>query len=71
VIPPSNLAALSEKLKSRLDQSVEYFYPIKDREQMAKRADRLGAALIEITSLKNRTDAAQLRTELLEMKKQD
>jgi GGDEF domain-containing protein len=36
VLPPSNLAALGEKLRSRLEQSMEYFYPIKDREQMAK-----------------------------------
>ena len=38
VLPPSNLAALSEKLRTRLDQSMEYFYPIKDREQMAKQS---------------------------------
>ena len=31
VVPPSDLAALSEKLRSRLEQSVEYFYPIKDQ----------------------------------------
>ncbi len=36
VLPPSNLMALSEKLRIRLEQSVEYFYPIKDREQMTK-----------------------------------
>ncbi|MBI3152361.1 MAG: response regulator, partial [Chloroflexi bacterium] len=41
VLPPSNLVALSEKLQGRLDQSMEYFYPIKDREQMAKRSDKL------------------------------
>jgi DNA-binding response OmpR family regulator len=54
VLPPSNLAALSEKLRSRLEQSMEYFYPIKDREQMAKRKDRLGAKLAEVASLKGR-----------------
>ncbi|NOH02353.1 MAG: response regulator [Chloroflexi bacterium] len=66
VVPSSNLAALSEKLRSRLDQSVEYFYPIKDREQMAKRKDRLGAKLVEISSLRNRTgDVEQIKAELL------
>lgn len=70
VVPPSNLAALSDKLRSRLEQSVEYFYPIKDREQAAKRADRLGAKLAEVASLKNRpADVVQLKTELANSKK--
>lgn len=69
VVPPSNLAALSEKLRSRLDQSVEYFYPIKDREQVAKRTDRLGAKLVEIASLKKYpADTDQLKTELMNSK---
>jgi DNA-binding response OmpR family regulator len=66
VVPPSNLAALSDKLHSRLDQSVEYFYPIKDREQASKRTDRLGAKIVEVASLKNReNDVAQLKAELV------
>ncbi len=70
VVPPSNLAVLSDKLRSRMDQSVEYFYPIKDREQISKRADRLGAKLAEISSLKNRTtDVEKIKTELLNSKK--
>lgn len=69
VVPPANLAALSEKLRSRLDQSVEYFYPIKDREQAAKRADKLGAKLVEISSLKKyQTDPAQFKMELMNSK---
>ena len=70
VVPPSNLAALSDKLRSRLVQSVEYFYPIKDREQAAKRTDRLGAKLAEMTSLKNHsTDVAQVKVDLANSKK--
>jgi len=69
VLPPSNLAALGEKLRSRLDQSMEYFYPIKDREQMIKRKDRLGATLTEISSLKEKfTSIEQAKTELLSPK---
>lgn len=68
VVPPSNLAALSDKLRSRLDQSVEYFYPIKDREQASKRSDRLGAKLVEISSLKNHSDVTQFKAELLNSK---
>ena len=70
VVPPSNLAALSDKLRSRMEQSVEYFYPIKDREQILKRTDRLGAKLAEISSLKNRPlDVEKIKTELSNSKK--
>jgi GGDEF domain-containing protein len=70
VLPPSNLAALGEKLRVRLDQSVEYFYPIKDREQMAKSRNRLNVKLAEITSLKdNFTEINQIKTELVRLKK--
>lgn len=70
VVPPSNLAALSDKLRSRMEQSVEYFYPIKDREQISKRTDRLGAKLAEISSLKNRPlDVEKIKTELSNSKK--
>ncbi len=65
VVPAANLHVLKDKLKSRLDQSVEYFYPLKDREQVAKRADRLGARLVDFASLKNYTSgAAQFKAEL-------
>lgn len=70
VLPPSNLAALSEKLRARLSQAMEYFYPIKDREQMAKRNDRLGAKLAEVSSLKNAPlNVDQLKVDLLSQKK--
>ncbi|MBE0672974.1 MAG: response regulator [Anaerolineales bacterium] len=70
VLPPSNLAALSEKLKTRLDQSMEYFYPIKDREQMAKRSDKLGAKIVEIPSLKTQfANVEQVRAELFRNKR--
>ncbi|MBK6791349.1 MAG: response regulator [Anaerolineales bacterium] len=69
VVPPSNLAALNDKLRSRLDQSVEYFYPIKDRDQVAKRTNRLGVRIVEMASLKNRAgDVAQIKAELMNSK---
>jgi DNA-binding response OmpR family regulator len=70
VVPPLNLAALSEKLRMRLDQSVEYFYPIKDREQMGKSSSRLKVKMAEVSSLKDGfTDITQAKTELLRLKK--
>ncbi|MFM8427904.1 MAG: response regulator [Chloroflexota bacterium] len=68
IVLPSNLAALSDKLRSRLEQSVEYFYPIKDREQAAKRSDRLGAKLVEVTSLKTHADVEKFKSELMNSK---
>ncbi len=70
VLPPSNLAALSEKLQTRLDQSMEYFYPIKDREQIAKHSSKLMAKIVEIPSLKTKfTNVEQVRGELFRIKK--
>ena len=70
VVPPSNLVALSEKLRSRLEQSIEYFYPLKDREQVAKRPDRLSTKLVEVSSLKNHnTDVSHIKSELMNSKK--
>ncbi|MDD2921881.1 MAG: response regulator [Anaerolineales bacterium] len=69
VLPPSNLAALSEKLRSRLEQSMEYFYPIKDREQMTKRKDRLGVKLAEVASVKGKFESLdQAKMELARLK---
>jgi DNA-binding response OmpR family regulator len=66
MVPPSHLGVLSEKLKSRLEQSVEYFYPLKDRDLVAARPDRLGAKLIEVTSMKDRgPDVNKFKAELL------
>ena len=70
VLPPSNLAALNEKLQTRLDQSMEYFYPIKDREQIAKHSSKLMAKIVEIPSLKTKfTNVEQVRGELFRIKK--
>ena len=70
VLPPSNVAALSEKLRTRLDQSMEYFYPIKDREQMAKQSNKLAAKIVEIPSLKTKfIEVEQVRAELFRIKK--
>ncbi|MBK6646929.1 MAG: response regulator [Anaerolineales bacterium] len=65
VVPPASLQVLNDKLKSRLEQSVEYFYPLKDREGMAKRPDRLGAKLTEFASLKTyNAGVAQFKSQL-------
>lgn len=70
VVSPSNLFGLAEKLRSRLEQSVEYFYPIKDREQIASRSDRLNARLVEVLSLqKYSIDVESFKSELINSKR--
>jgi len=70
ILHPSNLMALSEKLRARLEQSIEYFYPIKDRDQMVKDENRLGVKLAEITFPRDQfTDVNQIKAELVRLKK--
>jgi len=70
VAPPGAIAALQEKLRSRLEQSVDYFYPVKDRDQASKRKDRLGVKIAEIGSVRGYfTTVDQLKAELLRSKK--
>ncbi len=62
--------AVSGKLRARFDQSMEYVYPIKDRDQIAKRNDRLGIKLAEISSLNTLSiDVKEIKTELVSLKK--
>jgi DNA-binding response OmpR family regulator len=70
VVPPVNLPILLERLRTRLEQSLDYFYPIKDREQASKRKDRLAIKLADLSSITGRFETAeQLKKELLSIKK--
>ncbi len=70
VVPADNLQALGERLRSRLDQSLEYFYPIKDRESAAKHRDRLSIQMAQVASLAGRfTSVEPLKMELLNQRK--
>ena len=66
VITPTNLPAFQERIRSRLEQSLDYFYPIKDREQAAKRPDRLAIQISEVPSVYGRfSSVEQLKKDLL------
>ncbi|HSK65654.1 MAG TPA: response regulator [Anaerolineales bacterium] len=66
VTSPDSLAAFQERIKSRLEQSLDYFYPIKDRENAAKQGDRLSIQIHEIPSIYGRyASVDQLKKELL------
>jgi PleD family two-component response regulator len=66
VITPTNLPTFQERIRSRLEQSLDYFYPIKDREQAAKRPDRLAIQISEVPSVYGRfSSVEQLKKDLL------
>ena len=51
VMTPEHLPVFQKQISSRLEQSLDYFYPIKDREQAAKRADRLVIKVADVPSV--------------------
>ncbi len=66
VVAPANLPAFQERIRSRLEQSLDYFYPIKDREQASKRPDRLFVSVSEVSSVFGRFSSVdQLKKDLL------
>jgi len=69
-VTSSSLAVLNEKLRARLEQSMEYFYPIKDRERMLGRQDRLAVKLAEIASQNKGqfTTPEQIKNEMIRLK---
>jgi DNA-binding response OmpR family regulator len=66
VVTPANLPPFQERIKSRLEQSLDYFYPIKDRENASKQPDRLAIQINEVSSVYGKyTSVEQLKKELL------
>ena len=66
VVSPADLSPVQDRIRSRLEQSLDYFYPIKDREQAYQRSDRLSIDVSEVPSVYGRfTSVDQLKKELL------
>jgi GGDEF domain-containing protein len=66
VVSPSTLSPFQDRIRSRLEQSLDYFYPIKDREQASQRADRLAIQISEFPSIYGRYSSVdQLKKDLL------
>ena len=66
VVPPGNLLSFQERIRSRLEQSLDYFYPMKDREQASQREDRLAIQISEIPAVYGRFSSVdQLKKDLL------
>jgi GGDEF domain-containing protein len=70
VISPSGLNVLPERLRSRLEQALDYFYPIKDRDQIAGHKDRLTIKTSVLDpAVQSIVDVDALKTELGRLKK--
>jgi DNA-binding response OmpR family regulator len=68
VVYPGKLAVLQERVRTRLEQSLDYFYPIKDREQVSKRKDRLIIKLVEVPADSEKFNEVEaLKKELLRL----
>lgn len=68
-LPIANMPAVYERLRSRLTQSLDYFYPIKDRARAAGRPDRLTVKMGEISPVKRFPSVDKLKMELLRLKR--
>jgi PleD family two-component response regulator len=66
VVSPATISPFQERIKSRLEQSLDYFYPIKDRENASTQPDRLAIHINEVPSIYGRyTSVEQLKKDLL------
>jgi PleD family two-component response regulator len=66
VVSPATISPFQERIKSRLEQSLDYFYPIKDRENVSRQSDRLAIHISEVPSIYGRyTSVEQLKKDLL------
>lgn len=67
VTSPASLPALAERIRSRLEQSFDYFYPLKDRSQDAFREKRLGIRMGQLNAVEGPfKDLDTLKAKLLE-----
>ena len=68
MVSPANLSPLRERVRTRLEQSLDYFYPIKDRDQVSQRKDRLVIKVVDVPSGSERfKEVDLLKKELLRL----
>ena len=68
MVSSGSLPALQERVRKRLEQSLDYFYPIKDRERVSKRDDRLAVKVVDLPSVSGRyNNLDALKKELLRL----
>jgi DNA-binding response OmpR family regulator len=68
MVSAGRLLELHERVRTRLEQSLDYFYPIKDRERVSKRSDRLAIKVVELPSVSGRfNNLDALKKELMRL----
>jgi len=67
---PGTASSMDERVRTRLEQSLDYFYPIKDRDQAMVRENRLMVLSAHLASGERRFSSVdELKAELLQRKK--
>jgi DNA-binding response OmpR family regulator len=70
MVEPGTSATLDERIRTRLEQSLDYFYPIKDREQVMAQKNRLEVRSAHLDSGEGRFSSLDdLKAELLRRKR--
>lgn len=68
MVYPGKTSVLQERVRTRLEQSLDYFYPIKDRDQVSKRADRLIIKVVDVPAGSGKfNDVDALKKELMRL----
>ena len=68
VVSLSSLPALQERVRTRLERSLDYFYPIKDRDKVSKSSNRLVIKVVELPAVSgNYAEVDSLKKELLRL----
>jgi PleD family two-component response regulator len=66
LLTPTHMPLFQERIRSRLEQSLDYFYPIRDREQASQSPNRLSVKVLEVPSVFGRFSSVdQLKKDLL------
>lgn len=66
VTSPGNISALIERIRTRLDQSLDYFYPLKDRDQEGRINKRLSVWMSQLSAQDGPfSDLDQIKAELM------
>ena len=70
VVPETVVPALIERIVSRLEQSLDYFYPIRDRDEAVNWSNRLAIKTAQVSSCVGAFESSEkLKEELFRLKK--
>nr|BAL54376.1 response regulator receiver protein [uncultured Chloroflexota bacterium] len=69
ITPASRLESLKNLIRPRLEQSLDFFYPVRDREAMAQHSNRLAIKIASVASLHGQyRNIDDLKQDLLRLK---